>query len=142
MPSTDADGCTRDFPVSTAAAATGGLSFVVADRLWWLALLAACYRRAPMEVLAMYPAGRTLVRRAEHRIGAHRLAKIGAWLGDRAQSFAASGAGKALQRGTQVDPKRLVLTLPQSIALYNVFLPVWLPLNGWLAAGVACPPLP
>eukprot|EP00401_Gymnodinium_catenatum_P070432 CAMPEP_0117502240 /NCGR_PEP_ID=MMETSP0784-20121206/23711_1 /TAXON_ID=39447 /ORGANISM="" /LENGTH=150 /DNA_ID=CAMNT_0005297517 /DNA_START=135 /DNA_END=587 /DNA_ORIENTATION=+ len=121
-------------PLCATAAAAGGLSFVITDRIWWFALLAACYRRPPSEVLAAIPRGHIFANKIHACLGTHRVAKIVAWLDVKAGQFATSGPGVALRCRVGVDPKRLVLILPQSIALYNLSLPLWLPFNGWLAA--------
>mmetsp|Transcript_70314 Transcript_70314/g.183071 ORF Transcript_70314/g.183071 Transcript_70314/m.183071 type:complete len:157 (-) Transcript_70314:20-490(-) len=115
------------------AAVYASAAFVVVDRMWWCALLGACYRRAPLELLASTRFGPRALHLAESAIGPSRLQRICAWLEGASGRLAGSRPGQSIQRNLQLDPKRLVLVLPQSIALYNVCLPAWLPLNGWMA---------
>mmetsp|Transcript_89545 Transcript_89545/g.187070 ORF Transcript_89545/g.187070 Transcript_89545/m.187070 type:complete len:141 (+) Transcript_89545:220-642(+) len=122
VPSAAVEGC-----------ASAGLAFVAADRVWWFALLAACYRRPPMQLLSTTSFGPRIQKAAESTLGRNRLSWISERLDTMGGRFAKSSPGRSMQQQLDLCPKRLVKVLPQSIALYNICLPVWLPVNGWMA---------
>eukprot|EP00933_Yihiella_yeosuensis_P060688 TRINITY_DN63436_c0_g1_i1.p1 TRINITY_DN63436_c0_g1~~TRINITY_DN63436_c0_g1_i1.p1 ORF type:complete len:173 (+),score=13.88 TRINITY_DN63436_c0_g1_i1:1-519(+) len=118
------------------SAGFGLLAFAVADRVWWLTLLGVCYQRPPLPLLLSSSLGKYLSRHASKAIGDHRLNRVCLFLDSKASQFAKSRIGLTIREKANLEPKRLALVLPQSIALYNLFLPFWLPTNGWLVSSL------
>merc|ERR1712008_479601 len=98
--------------ITPGTACKAGVTFTVLDRLWWFGLLAACYRRRPLTLLAESQAGAQLLCVVENRLDPARLARLASRLDSMAARFAGSAPGRGVQATLGLDAKRLALTSP------------------------------